>query len=221
MLPAASCYFSNVPPPGEGHGFGNATLPSNYLAHFRHLCLDLNFCGSLPCDVRWDCFPSQCFSFCSVVWETPSNHQQNLPLCSQPSQSRKENCLFQLGFLNRGVCQDNLSASLQCPICQLTDKAQRFLARQFCCQQLCFICSQSPCRGLIKWMKTRAKCTDSPTTRQQVNTSYLSILPTRNIMEIWSKSENSAAVWGQQMCCIIDEALRCSRDVLVWLSPPP
>ncbi len=36
--------------------------------------------------------------------------------------------------------------SQRCPICQLTDKAQMFLTCQFWCQQLCFICSQIPCR---------------------------------------------------------------------------
>lgn len=113
------------------------------------LYLDLNFSGSLPYDVRWYCFSSPCFSFCSVVWETPSNHQYNHPLFIQPSQIRKKSCLFQLGFLGLGVCQNNLSLSLQCPICQLTDKAQTFLTRQFWCQQLCFICSQIPHR--VKW----------------------------------------------------------------------
>lgn len=95
------------------------------------LCLDLNFSVSHFYDVRLDCFSSLCFSFCSVVWETPSNHWYNHHLSIQPSQSRKENCLFQLGFLDPGVCQNNLSPSLQCPISQLTDKAQMFLTSQF------------------------------------------------------------------------------------------
>ena len=112
------------------------------------LYLDLNFSGSLPYDVRWDCFSSPCFSFCSVVWETPSNHQYNHHLFIQPSQSRKESCLFQLGFLDPGACRNNLSPpSPQCPICQLTDKAQMFLTCLFWCQQLCFICRQIPSRA--------------------------------------------------------------------------
>lgn len=46
--------------------------------------------------------------------------------------------------------------SLQCPICQFTDKAQMFLTCQFWCQQLCFICGQSPCRAsdkaqMVEW----------------------------------------------------------------------
>lgn len=79
------------------------------------LYLALNLSSSLSYDVSWDCFfssfllSSLCFSFCSAVWETPSNHQYNHHLFVQPSQSRRDNCLFQLGFLDPAVCLNNLS----------------------------------------------------------------------------------------------------------------
>lgn len=66
--------------------------------------------------------------------------------------------------------------SLQCPICQLTDKAQMFLTCQFWCQQLCFICSQIPCR--VKWCSIQKDQMARWTflrSSQTVNTPYLKI----------------------------------------------
>lgn len=116
---------------------------------------DLNFHGSLSSVVRWDCFSSLCFSFCSVVWETPSN-QYNHHLRIQPSQERE---LFISAGLMSDACRNNLSPSLWCPICQLTDKAQMSLTCQFWCEQLFFICTHIPCRGKgsIKNKQTKKK----------------------------------------------------------------
>lgn len=107
---------------------------------------DLNFSGSLSSDVRWDCFSSLCFSFCSVAWETPSN-QYNHHLLIQLLQEReaKRTVYFSWAFCIQPHVSVISLPSLRCPICQFTDKAQMFLTCLFWCQQLCFICSQIPC----------------------------------------------------------------------------
>lgn len=70
---------------------------------------------------------------------------------------RKGSCLFQPGFLDQLHVRIIYPLSLQCPICQLTDKAQMFLTCQFWCQQLCFICSQIP--GRVKYVADKAQTT--------------------------------------------------------------
>lgn len=93
-----------------GQGLGNLYLPYNYLAHSRQALSWPKFKQQLFlwCQLGFF-FSSLCFSFCSVVWETPSNHQYNHHLFIQPSQSRRDNRFFQLGFLDLSVCLNNLS----------------------------------------------------------------------------------------------------------------
>lgn len=113
------------------------------------LYLALNLSSSLSYDVSWDCFfssfllSSLCFSFCSAVWETPSNHQYNHHLFVQPSQSRRDNCLFQLGFLDPAVCLNNLSQICNAQFISLLIKCKCFSLASFDVNS-CFICSQTP-----------------------------------------------------------------------------
>lgn len=120
-----------------GEVLGNLYLPHNYLAHSRQALSRPNLSSSLSYDVSWDCcfffflLSSLCFSFCSVVWETPSNHQYNHHLFIQPSQSRRDNCLFQLGFLDPAVCLNNLSQICNAQFISLLIKCKCFSLASF------------------------------------------------------------------------------------------
>lgn len=120
-----------------GQVLGNLYLPYNYLAHssqalsrpkfkqqpFLWCQLGLFFSSFL--------LSSLCFSFCSAVWETPSNHQYNHHLFIQPSQSRRDNCLFQLGFLDPAVCLNNLSQICNAQFISLLIKCKCFSLASF------------------------------------------------------------------------------------------
>lgn len=111
------------------------------------LYLDLNFSGSLPYDVRWDCFSSRVFL--SALWFGRPPLTISVTTISSSSHHRagKRAVYFSWAFWTQAHVGIIYPLSPQCPICQLTDKAQMFLTCQFWCQQLCFICSQVPCRA--------------------------------------------------------------------------